>query len=30
MINEAEAVLTNIANVCHGRPVQGLIAEFAS
>ena len=30
MINEAEAVLTNIANVFHGRRPQGLIPEFVS
>ena len=30
MIDEAEAVLTNIAKVFHGKPPQGLIPEFVS
>jgi lactate dehydrogenase-like 2-hydroxyacid dehydrogenase len=30
MIIESEAVLTNITNVFHGRPPQGLIPEFVS
>lgn len=28
MINESEAVLTNIADIVHGRPVQSLIPKF--
>jgi len=30
MIEETEAVLTNIANVFHGKALQGLIPEFIS
>ena len=30
MIDEAEAVLTNISKVFHGKAPQGLIPEFVS